>query len=208
MDIIVDHRRKTHRSSSSNCRSKESAFLSTVLDPACSGPGRVAGIDVEGFLTRGTTFKGDLFSFARILCLVKIWMPHLQFIKPVEKYYIPLGLKLLRQFFRGRWVKVRATSRELAGLLSKSECEWGCSSTTERSNKKLGVRERTHNNMVLSVVRWQSIESHLFADVYFAIIKEFFLNLNVGTGAGGDIGFYLTVTCSVIFLALFRGDSY
>ena len=62
---------------------------------------------------------------------------------------------------------MRATSRELAGLLSKFECECGCSSTIERSNEKLVVRERTDNNTVPSVVRWQSIEGHLFADVYF-----------------------------------------
>ena len=31
---------------------------------------------------------------------------------------------------------MRATSRELAGLLSKSECECSCSSKIERSKKK------------------------------------------------------------------------
>ena len=62
---------------------------------------------------------------------------------------------------------MRATSRELAGLLSKFECECGCSSTIERSNEKLVVKERTDNNTVPLVVRWQSIEGHLFADVYF-----------------------------------------
>ena len=46
-----------------------------------------------------------------------------------------------------------ATSREQAGLLSKSESECGCSSIIEKSNKKLVMRESTDSNTVLSVVR-------------------------------------------------------
>ena len=65
-------------------------------------------------------------------------MPHLEGIfntLPLERR---LRAWLFKRFFRDRCVKVRVTSRELAGFLSKPRCECSCSSTSiiERSNKK------------------------------------------------------------------------
>ena len=113
---------------------------------------------------------------------IKIWMPHLEGIF----YTLPLERRLwawlFKRFFRDRCVKVRVTSRELAGFLSKPECECSCSSIIERSNKKSCGERKNRRQCGSQMAEHYIVHSaNLFADVcffdWYTQIKLFFFTV-------------------------------